>query len=507
MPEHVRALIVVALLSGLSWLAIRPSMAQTSSSSMTRRWRNLWLMLTGVAFLAGNFWLYAVFACLVLLAQRFSPVQALAAFCLLLAVVPAASIDVPGFGLINYFFMLDQPRLLSLVLLLPAALALSRRADTLRLGSRLADKLLLIFVLLTAALQLRESNLTSTLRGCFYLLTDIFLPYYVASRAVRHTEDFRQVFTAFTAACAVLGLLAVFETVRHWNLYAAVTSALGLHWGYGGYLGRDSLLRASASLGAPIVLGYVMSIGLGFWLYLQQGRRYSVRVMAPALLMAGGLLAALSRGPWVGMAATLMVFIWTGRRGGRNTALLVAATITALGVLSVFGFGQKVLNLLPFIGDVDDFNITYRQRLIDSAIAVVQRHFWLGSVGFLNTPEMQSMIQGQGIIDVVNTFVSLALNYGVVGLALFSSFFAVVLWQLWRTQRRLPMADEGRVLGRSLLATLAGIMVTIATVSSILVIPYLYWMVGGLSVAWLEMVRRNKPMRQPPSSNNGALGA
>lgn len=499
MPEHLRAFIVVLVLASVAWLFIQPRMAQIASHGVAQQWRNLWFALTIAAFLVDNFWLYGAFAVLLLWVQRLAPVSALAAYCLLLMAVPAASVEVPGFGLINYFFAIDQPRLLALLLLAPAALALSRQPGVPRLGTGVAEKLVLGFVLLAALLQLRESNITSSLRGAFYLGLEVFLPYYVASRAVRRVEDFKQVLAAFSMACALLGVLVIFETVRHWNLYVAMTSALGLRWGYGGYLARDNLLRASGSVGVPIVLGYVMMIGLGFWLFLQQGQRRSARSMAPALLMAGGLLAALSRGPWVGMAAAVLTFVWTGRRGMRNTLLLGAGAIAALLALSMVGFGQKILSFLPFIGSVDDFNVTYRQRLFDNALIVVQRHFWLGSVDYLKTPEMQSMIQGQGIIDVVNTFIGVALDYGAIGLTLFAGFFAMVAWKLWRTQARLAMEDERRLLGRSLLATLVGILVTIATVSNVGVIAHLYWLVAGLGVAWLDMVRRGRIVDKTPA--------
>jgi hypothetical protein len=49
--------------------------------------------------------------------------------------------------------------------------------------------------------------------------------------------------------------------------------------------------------------------------------------------------------------------------------------------------------------------------------------------------------------------------------------------------------DEARRLGRALLATLAGILITIVTVSSITVIPVVYWSIAGLGVAYAQMAR------------------
>lgn len=101
------------------------------------------------------------------------------------------------------------------------------------------------------------------------------------------------------------------------------------------------------------------------------------------------------------------------------------------------------------------------------------------------------MIQGEGIIDIVNSYISLALRFGLVGLALFVAFFASVLLSMYKALRAFPdKEDEHRRLGRALLATLLGILMIIFTVSSITVIPVVYWSVGGLCVAYVQMVRR-----------------
>ncbi|PTT97592.1 ligase, partial [Pseudomonas sp. HMWF031] len=101
------------------------------------------------------------------------------------------------------------------------------------------------------------------------------------------------------------------------------------------------------------------------------------------------------------------------------------------------------------------------------------------------------LIQGQGIIDIVNTYIGVALSVGLIGLALFVMFFVCVLHGIRKGMRSFPNKEnEARRLGRALLATLAGILITIVTVSSITVIPVVYWSVAGLGVAYAQMARR-----------------
>lgn len=493
MPEHLRALIVILVLAGIVFaIARRPAADLIPDRNFTRR-RNLWFVLTLLAFVSHSFWVYAGIAAIVLTFARNSERNPVALFFLLLFLIPPSPAEIPGFGLINYFFALNHVRLLALCVLLPAFLVLRRRADTVPFGRTWPDKLLAANLLLTGLLYLRETTITDTLRQALYLFIEVFLPYYVASRALKNLSDFKDALFGFVLAAMVLSLIGLFEFSRNWQLYTALVNALGLQWEMSGYLSRGGSLRASATTGQAIALGFVISVAIGFYLYLQEDVRSKLQRSLGALLLAGGLFAPLSRGPWIGAAAMIVVFIGTGRKAVTRLMLLAAAGVLALPLLAIVPGGQKVLDLLPFIGTVDVENITYRQRLIDNSVIVIQRNPWLGSFGYRNTPEMQSLIQGQGIIDIVNTYIGIALSFGLIGLTLFVVFFVSVLQGIRKGMRSFPNEDdEARRLGRALLATLAGILITIVTVSSISVIPVVYWSVAGLGVAYAQMARRLK---------------
>lgn len=498
MPEHLRALIVILVLATIVFaFARRPAADLIPANDFTRR-RNLWLALTLLAFVSHSFWVYAGVAAIVLSIARRRERNPLALFFFLLFLIPPVPVQIPGFGLINYFFALDHIRLLALCVLLPTFFALRKRADSLPFGRIWADRLLLVYLILSALLYLRETTLTDTLRQTLYLFIDVFLPYYVASRLLKEVGEFKDALLGFVLAAMVLALIGIFEFARHWLLYSALIDALNLHWGIASYLGRGGSLRAIATTGQAIALGYVISVAIGFYLFLQGSVRNRLQRRLGALLLAAGLFVPLSRGPWVGAAAIIVVFIATGRSAAKRLMLLALAAVLALPLLAVIPGGQKVLDLLPFIGSVEKHNITYRERLIENALIVIQRNPWLGSVDYRSTPEMQSMIQGQGIIDIVNTYIAVALEVGLIGLALFGGFFATVLLGIRKAMRAFPNKDdEQRRLGRALLATLAGILLTIFTVSSITVIPVVYWSLAGMGVAYVQMARRPKQAEQP----------
>ena len=492
MPEHLRALIVILFLSTAFFaFAGRPAADIIERVDFTRR-RNVWFGLTLVAFLAHSVWLYLFIATPMLIYANRQEKTPPALFFFVLLALPMATISIPGFGLINYLLTLTHARILALLILLPAFFTLIRQSDTLAFGRTTPDKALAAYLLLTAILFLRETSVTDTLRQALYLVLDVFLPYFVISRSLKNLQAFMDTFLSLILAIMVLALIAVFEMYNHWLLYKPLLNALGLGGGMTGYLARDNMLRVMASAGHPIVLGYLMVVGMGCYLFMQRKIKQKwVRRLGMGLLVAG-LIAPLSRGPWVGGAVLFFIFIATGRNAALRLISLALVGMLALPLITMLPGGERVINLLPFVGSTETENVDYRKDLLTNSLIVIQRNPWFGSVNYIETPEMQAMMQGQGIIDIVNSYIGVALESGFVGVGLFIGFFASVVIGVYRAMRLLPDRDgDEHLLGRALLATLLAILVIIFTVSSISFISIVYWSVAGLGVAYTQMVRKH----------------
>ena len=491
MTEHIRALIVISILAIPSFIFFRQSIDGLIPSTSFYLRRNLWFCLTISAFLAGNFWIYTIIAGLLLTISARKEANKIALFFFLLFALPVAATRIPGLNLINYIFELSHVRILSLFVLLPTFFYLSRRNDTLTLFWTSADKILAIYLLVNAILYLRDTSLTDTFRQLFYLFIDIFLPYFVISRSLKDLQAFRDAIHSFVLAVMLLASLAIFEFIKHWLLYYSLLGALNLE-GTTGYLIREDFVRPIVTTGQPIVLGYLMAVGVGFYLYTQSliQKKY-IRQLGIFLLIAG-LLAPLSRGPWVGAFILLIVFIATGRFASRRLFIFSVATLFTFNLIALLPSGDRVINLLPYIGKTEKANIEFRENLIENSLIVIQRNPWFGSANYLENPEMEALRQGSlGIIDVVNTYIGIALKTGVVGLMLFIGFFTLVIIGVFRAMQTLPNRDsEEYLLGRSLLATLIAILIIIGTVSSITIIPAVYWSVAGLGVAYVQLIRK-----------------
>ncbi|MGE0350247.1 O-antigen ligase family protein [Hydrogenophaga sp.] len=491
MPEHIRALLVVLVFSaGVFAIARSAVVHQLIPETTFKRWRKLWFLVTLALFLSHNIWLCLLLISAMLLIHRRQEAHVMGLYFVMLFVAPPISVTIPGFGIIDHFWVLNHYRLLALTLLLPTALSLARKGTTLRLGRSRVDWMVLGYLSLVSLLSFRDVSFTSGLRAVFSLWIDVFLLYYVASRSIRDLDGLRHAMTGYVLGAMVLSLVAVFEAMRGWQLYLAVKDALGLEGNlFGLYLFRSGLLRPAGTAGQSIILGYALMVALGFFLYLKEFLRRPVHRWLGLFLLGAGILASLSRGPWLATAFLVLVYVMLGPRPVGRLMKLTYISLFVLLLVGQLPFGQKVIDLLPVIGSQEQFNVEYREDLLENALPVIGRHLWFGSTDFLLAPELQVMIQGEGIIDIVNSYLGVALSFGVIGLFLYVGAFASAFGQVLRGRRLARKIDSGSfVLGRALGATLAAIMLIIYTLSSLFSIPYVYWAFIGLCVAYASVM-------------------
>lgn len=488
MPEHLRAFVVVIVVTISVFALIRKPAIEVIGAETFSRWRAAWVSLTMATFLITDFWIFLAVATLIVVAVAVREPARPALYLLLLLAAPPISHSIPGFAGINRFFDVGLPELLAILLLVPVLMnraRMTRQSEAMRMP----DLLFWLFFALTVVLTLRATTLTDTMRTAFAMFLGMVLPYLVFSRWPRSLGDLRLLAAAFVLPLFVLAVIGVFGMLKGWHLYAAVAS----NWGNPlTYLTRVNFLRAYASVSGPIQFGYVLMVGGGLLLLAMGSDRPAARSRGTALAWLGaGLVSSLSRGPWVGAAILMLAFLATGRGAFQNVVKLGLAGLVALMIALASPAGDLIIGLIPFVGDIEVGTISYRQRLFENSWIVIQRNPLLGSVDYLETPEMQAMIQGQGIIDIVNTYLRVALNTGFIGLSLFCGFFLSVLVGLRRAVKALPEEETDlRYAGRALIATLIAILVTIATVSSVGPIPIMYWTVAGLCVAQTRIIHQ-----------------
>jgi hypothetical protein len=496
MIQDLKALVVVLGLSLPVWWFARRHFAQFSSLEVFDRRRNVWLAITVIAFVAPNIWIYAMFAVPIMVwAGQRDPNPA--ALCLLLFyAVPPASVPIPAF-VINEFFNISHLRLLGFTVLLPAALAHHKAsASRGRSGPDVMDVILLSFMALTIVLFVPYENITNSVRRTFLFALDTVLLFYVFSRVGPGISAIRDCLSTWLLAGLLLSPIAMFEMTRFWLLYVPIAD----RWGdpnVFAFLTRGSSLRAQASAGHSLALGYWFAMALGFFMLLQRYWQPRWARYALGLLMLGGLWATLSRGPWLTAFLFVVLFLLLNPHGA-TAAIKAIAGLTAVVLLVLLSpLGDRLINYLPFVGTVDSGNVEYRQQLIDVAWPLILQNPMGGNPDVMT--QLESLRQGQGIIDLINGYIAVALFTGFGGLALFAGLLSLAALRALAAWFRLRRADPDAA---HVAAALAAAM--LATMFFIFTAGYgpTTYVLAGLCASCWHVARRAStsvdPLPNPP---------
>ena len=490
MPEYLRAYIVVFFLSNsIFWLLPKLNISDINRAEI-KQWRNYWLIIATLCFFITNIWLYVFCLMAILGGAIHSKADRLPLFFAISCASPLYYLTIPGFGIINYLISIGYVTILVVMLLGFNRQQLTRQSYS---HYPLLKTVVLYFVVVSI-LESRGTSFTHALRLSTTAFLTILLPFSLISRSVNNTETFKKCFVALTLCLAPLALIGSFESLKYWKLYSpAFVNILGAdsfqHYGL-----RGDSLRSSTLFSSPIVFGYMMVIGMGLLLYL---KKYTTAKQLWALLFTL-FLAALyftkARGPWLGFAVLMVLYIWSGPNKFGNFTKFSLGSLTALVVLSMTSFGEKLIGMLPFMSSEQSHEastVEYRIRLLEQAAKLFQQNPLFGAANYRETPEMEVMRQGQGIIDVVNSYVDIGLSYGIIGLGIFLLIFAALFITVLKKVRSLPETEGDLInIGRSLYAILGAILFIIFTVSSIDYIPTFYWIFAGLCSAYIRQCDR-----------------
>ena len=504
MLGNLKALVVILAISWAVFLVCEPVCRSCMSAQSYRRRRNVWLALTIVAFASSSFWVFASFAIVLLAWAGHQDENPLALYLLLLFVVPNDALSIPA-PLINQLFNLDLHRILSLAILVPA---IARRDSVLASRApqaRLASFLLVAFLLLQIVSLMPYEYFTNTMRRTFLALIDTYVVFYAFCR-LRDRERLAEAIACFWLACAIMASIGIFESMKSWLLYTPLSASWGvpndLSW-----LFRGTSLRAQGASGHSINLGYHVALGIGMFSYLRSRSKISrPREWLIWGLLLGGTLVSYSRGAW--LTAFLVVMFFAALRPDAKRALrpLLGACGLLVAVMFFTPLKESVLERLPFVGSADQDTIEYRSQLAAVSWQLILQNPYFGDP-FVYL-RMESLRQGQGIIDIVSGYLMTGLFNGLVGLFLLVSGFALALIRGLQAMVRLRRSDaDGARLGAMLITCLAATLVFISTANYETTI---FVFSGSLFAYWATAESAEPPaVTQPnrPSSRRAARHA
>lgn len=420
MVQQIKILIVILAVSWVVFRCARPVMGRFMSDEDFVRRRNVWWMLTAAACLSPTLWIFVLIEVPLLIWAFRREKSPATLYMLLMFASPLYELDV--FRVI----ILTHQQILTIV----ALATWSRKEQGMGVtpkGVLLMDVLLIAYALIPNihyAVQV-EFTVPSFIRNVTGDLITYVGLFYLFSRSLRSKAEVESAMSAYVLAAAVMAPLAVFETARSWLLYTELLNNWGNNKDPFAFLLRDGLLRARLSLGHSIFLGYFFALAFGFALHLQRYITGLVPRVGLLALMWVGMIAANSKAPWIAAVLTTFAYVWLLPGGFARVLKAAAVGAAVIYGISFTALGRRLIDSLPFIGTSREGqgSAEYRIMLFDKAMEVIPLNPWFGDLLVTKRSYMQTLLQGQGIVDLVNGFVQVALLNGLVALGVLVLFY------------------------------------------------------------------------------------
>ena len=325
------------------------------------------------------------------------------------------------------------------------AFALNPRVK-LRPGVHRTDIYLAIFLAcFWICVSLRET-VTITMRNAFIYAVPYGLAYWGVSRT--RIERPELVLRWLVIGAGMAGLACLFETLRSWPLYSGLYAIkkVGNIVQYNDMLLlRAGVLRSSGPFVHPLVGSVVFGmagVAAAGMVHLR-GLRWPVLLFGTAIVL--GMLVTVSRS---GLVAMIVGLIALQAVRGRP---LTAAGFLIAGLAGFF--------LLQFVSGSDGSGTAaYRLTMLSGIPATMGSRLILGYREAIGMGLLDAFMQGQGMVDLVNVYLAIAVMGGLVSLLpyvvfLFSSFTQ------YRYLRRAKPTREQLVVGQTCVAMQIGYMV------------------------------------------------
>lgn len=416
----------------------------------------------------------------------------------LFCILPRLSYEVPFPG-VNYLIVMEYPFILSLALLLPLFWQF-RKAGV---PHSKFDLLIAVYLVYVTYREFSfDDSFTYWARLVLVNFFSVWVPYYVIANA---PGDLKRYMVALLYGGIYLTVAANVEWALTWQIFANITqyvndivfSRLST-----AYYFRGLGLRISSSWMNPISFG-VFAAGTCYLLLMLQklGKSRSMLTFALAGLALSATLFTDSRGALLTMIIALGVqaYFYSPTPVWKNTYKLCFVVAVLLVAMNF----QTFMDLDP--------SGTFQYRadlLVYSKDAFFANPIW-GDVNFRDNYTLSAnMTQGQGIVDIVNHYLNVALRYGAVGLFLYLLIWtSIIARMISRVSQLQSLGDHRYHAGSILVSLMVGVAIVIYTVSLVGYLPEYIFMLMGLASAYLKSTGdRPKTKATAMAAHTGSAG-
>ncbi len=295
------------------------------------------------------------------------------------------------------------------------------------------DLVALAVVLMISIAVARDNSVSHHLRVLVETSFSLALPYYIASRGLRSSEDLRSAMLWLSAGGIVVASLLVFELWKAWPVYNQLYRINELPTVLLVKV-RAGMLRAGGPFVEPTSAAMVLAMcTLALYLSREFFRNRRSHALLIVIVLVG-LIAPQSRGAWIGVGiAVAAADILRGHYAQLARKLFVVGGAMSLLFLAA-QFNSDLSETMGLSGG-SSATTDYRRLLLDRGLEEFANRPVLGHSMKELEPKLPDLVQGEGIIDFVNTYIWVMLVAGLVGLIIFVAPFAYFLGSIIRFGR------------------------------------------------------------------------
>ncbi len=405
----------------------------------------VWALMVVVLFFVQNS--IAVMGFLVLLKVIYlknDPTRNIAFFFLLFASMPM-SIEfplVPGVNLLDVNLL----QMMTIIFLIPVMLKILISPG---FEVNKPDFAVMIFVGFLIGSKFRETSeydftYFQAVRDVAVVLFTVVIPYFVISRGIRSFQELDKVLVGLLFGGLAMAAFAYFEAILIWRPYVDLGTRIGtMNVLESMYDVRGGILRVTGTMTGPISFGFYLTMVMGAMFYFLKknhvakplGILFALFVLVP-IFLTGSRAALLG-----GLLFVAFYFLFTLSQGARRLLMIPLVVVAFTGAL-LQGTEQKGGD--TELKEVDQYGtFDYRAKLFETSLEVIPDHLLLGTRKYRNDDRMKKLVQGQGIIDMVNGFIHITIEYGLIALLV----FAYILFRSYRTLRARIDSGGERIIG------------------------------------------------------------
>lgn len=291
--------------------------------------------------------------------------------------------------------------------------------------------------------------------------------------------------------------------VRVFVLSAAAAAAWALYL----FLIAGAVPRAAGPITDPNDFGYLQAcvLPLAGYLLVAEKRRRLLWGLCFAL-MAGAILASLSRGALVGLGG-LLVWALVTRRIPLGGLVLAAGTVLAVGGIAAVIWSPLINDRLQSHDKIAQQNVNSRIAFWSAAVRMWEDRPVVGvGVDRFGIEAPAYVRNSQIVLDrpaAHDSYLQILSEQGLVGLLTFLLFLLSTWGLLTRAHRQARLRDDldGRRVAAAMQGTFVVAVVSATFISAELTMPF--WIIGGLAAA----VETAQAGGRAPAPARGAVAA